>query len=149
MDFLLNKMGNNYIKIVILIIAIIIGFIIGRYTYSIENIKYVKGNVIIDTIYMEQLKPYSSIIPNLPNLPLKNDTIWLDSKPQSILSVDTAQIIKKYITENKYHQTLFNNQTDGLFELDATIQYNELRQLSYKYIPIYKITTIEKKRVFK
>lgn len=142
-------MENNYFKTaIVLLITLIIGFFIGRSTSSIEKIEHVKADVIIDTIYKEQLKPYASIIPNLPNLPLKKDTVWLDGKPQSILSVDTAQIIKNYITENKYNQTLFNNQTEGLFELDATVQYNELRQLSYKYTPIQKITTIEKKRIF-
>lgn len=141
-------MKNNYFKTaIVLLITLIIGFFIGRSTSSTEKIEYVKGDVIIDTIYKEQLKPYSSIIPNLPNLPLKKDTIWLQGKPQSILSVDTAQIIKNYITENKYHQILFNNQTEGLFELDATVQYNELNQLSYKYTPMQKVTTIQKKRL--
>ena len=41
-----------------------------------------------------------------------------------------------------------NNQTEGLFELDATIQFNKLNQLSYKYTPIQKTTTIQKKRLF-
>ena len=141
-------MENNYLKTaLVLLITLLIGVFIGRLSNDKTKIEYIKGEMITDTIYREQLKPYASIVPDLPILPLKNDTVWIEGKPKPVLIVDTAKIIANYITENKYHQTLFNDQINGSFELDASVQYNELKQVSYKFTPIQKVVTIQKKRI--
>jgi len=142
-------MKNNLLKSIIIVVAIfILGVLAGRWSNDKTKIEYVKGETIIDTIYRGQLKPYASIIPNLPILPLKNDTVWVEGKPTPIFIVDTAKIKENYIKENKYHQVLFDNQTDGLFELNTSVQYNEQKQVSYKFTPIKKVVTIKKTRVF-
>ena len=43
---------------------------------------------------------------------------------------------------------MFDNETEGKLIVGAEVQYNNLQNLSYKFTPMYKQTTITKQRVF-
>ena len=133
-----------------LVIVLIIGFLLGRWqTTSKITIKYVKGDVITDTIYSEKLVPYEVTIPAKPVLPMKPDTIVINGKTEyKYMVVDTVAIIADYIKLNKYSKILFDNGTVGKLIVGAEVQYNKLNKLDYSFTPMEKQTTIIKQRVF-
>lgn len=135
-------------QIIVGLLMLVIGFFVGRSMSEVkETVRYVKGDTIHDTIPTERLVPYEVLVPAAPLLPLVPDTFWKEGKPVYIsLKVDTSAIISDYIKENKYRTELFNNDTEGSCIVEADIQYNKLKHLSYDYTPIQKETTIEKKR---
>ena len=47
----------------------------------------------------------------------------------------------------KYSEMIFDNEF-GSFRLNSEVQYNKLQVIDYKFIPIQKVTTISKKKVF-
>lgn len=133
---------------VIPIIALVIGFFLGRWqTEPKITVKYVKGETITNTVFVD--KPYAVEIPAKPVLPMKPDTIRIPGKPEYItMKVDTAQIIADYIKENKYNPVLFDNNTQGKLVVDIAVQYNKLSGLGYTFTPMEKQTTIIKQRLF-
>lgn len=133
---------------VIPILALVIGFFIGRWqTEPKITVKYVKGETVTNTVYVD--KPYEVIVPAKPVLPMKPDTIRIPGKPEFVfLKVDTAAIIADYIKLNKYSRILFDNSTVGKLIVGAEVQYNKLNKLDYSFTPMEKQTTIIKQRLF-
>ena len=138
-DFILN----NKKAILFSILFLLAGFLAGRWTLSYESIKYVKGETVRDTIYAERLVPYRVEIPSKPTLPVMPDTIRIPGQPVVIMmKVDTSQIIAEYIHSNSYKKTLFDDK-NGKLTVDATVQYNKLKQLGYEFTPIQKVIAIQ------
>ena len=128
--------------IVLIIIALVIGFFVGRKTISTEVTAYIPQKPISGSVAPV---PVSETKPTNPQLPTK-DTVYLPGKP-IIQVVDTAKIIEDYQLLRKYSEMLFNNEY-GSFKLNSEVQYNKLQILDYKFIPIQKVTTISKKKIF-
>jgi hypothetical protein len=140
-------MKNRIVLAVItIVISVAVGFLIGRGSVKIkESVKYVKGKTTTDTITTERLVPYAVSTPSDPVIPMKPDTFYKEGKPIYIASVvDTAKLIADYVKENKYNVSLFDNETEGSCSVEANVQYNALKFLSYTYTPIQKISTKEK-----
>lgn len=140
---------KNWKALLLGLIILLAGFFAGRWTIKpIEKTEYVKGETIRNTVYSEKLVPYKVEVPAKPTLPLKPDKIRIPGQPEIItLKVDTAQIIADYVKANSYKQTLFDNKTEGKLVIDAVVQYNLMKRLSYEFTPMQKQTTIEKRRV--
>ena len=73
------------------------------------------------------------------------DTIYKEKIVVQV--VDTAKIIEDYQMLRKYSEMLFDNEF-GSFRLNSEVQYNKLQVIDYKFIPIQKVTTISKKKIF-
>ena len=120
------------------ILVAVIAFFSGR---SISDVKVIQkeGKTVTDTIYSERLVPYEVVTPSDPKLPIKKDTIWIDSLhiKEVVMKVDTSKIISEYIKLNKYKAQGFDND-NGKLEIDAEVQYNTLSKLSYTFTPIEK-----------
>jgi len=132
-----------------LILGLVISFFIGRSEVKPSvKVVYKHGKTVRDTIYSEKLVPYKVEVPANPILPLTPDTVKLPGGVEYItLKVDTAKIIANYIKENKYKSLMFDNK-NGRLVVDAKVQYNELKGMSYEFTPIEKETTITKVPAF-
>ena len=141
-----NRTKIIFISLVALAIALIV-FFSGRATVK-KEIKYIKGETITDTIYQEQLVPYEVLVPKKPQLPLKQDTQYVDTGKtiikEILMKVDTLKIISNYITLNRYKKELFNDDNGSLY-IEAQVQYNELRKIGYTFTPVQK--EVIKKRI--
>lgn len=137
---------NTYLKIAI-VVAFIAGFFLGRKTIDVkEKIEYVKGETIHDTIVISQ--PTFVEIPSTPQLPMKPDTIYLDSVQIITEKVDTASIIHDYILQKTYYFNVFNNDTLGKFDVKQKIGYNKLLSFDYTFTPLTRQITHFKEPVF-
>jgi hypothetical protein len=147
----MKKLISQNLKIALIgIMLLSIGFFAGRCTdKTITKTEYVKGETIRDTIFATKLVPYKVVIPAAPVLPMKPDTIKIPGKPEIIrMMVDTAQIIADFIKENSYSNTLFDDKKNGKLTVSSIVQYNKLKKLGYEFTPIYKETTVEKRKIF-
>lgn len=131
------------------LIGLVLGFFIGRSEIKPNvHVEYKPGKTVYDTIYSEKLVPYKVVIPSEPVLPLIPDTIKLPSGIEYItLKVDTNKIIANYVKENTYKMQLFNDE-HGKLIVDAKVQYNELKNMSYAFTPIEKEITTMKIQTF-
>ena len=129
------------------IVLLALGFTLGRCTTKpIESIEYIKGETIRDSIPYPV--PVLVEVPINPNLPLKRDTVRIESKVYISESVDTAQIIAEYIKRNTYAEVLFDRDSLGKLTVNAIVQYNQLQQLGYEFTPVTKKVTVEKRKFF-
>ena len=50
--------------------------------------------------------------------------------------VDTLEVVADYSKIKNFKVSLFDNAESGKLTVDATVQYNNLRKISYEYIPV-------------
>ena len=139
---------KEYIVIVIacLILSYFIGFIAGGARSDvIYKTEYIKGDTIRQAI--TNIVPVSEEKPENPILPVKRDTVYVDSIIYVREVVDTAAIIADYELKRKYNVPLFNNEY-GKLDVSLTSQYNKLSDMSYTFIPIQTVKYIQTKRVW-
>lgn len=127
-----------------LVAGVAIGFFLFKSDQVITKTEYVKGATISDTI--TKLVPYEVRTPSDAVLPHRIDTVYVEGKETAIKKVDTLQIIENYIKENRYKVTLFDNDTLGFLSVEPILRYNALQSISYRFTPIVKTVTIEKKK---
>jgi len=144
-----SSFKKSSIVIIVLILLSWIGvFIGGRLTVEDKVvIKYVNTDSIAAKVAIDDWL-VNETIPEAPELPLKNDTVWLDSIVYVVEKVDTAAIIADYIASREYAPVLFDSPQLGQLSLSAIIQYNRLQDLSYTYLPVYKEITRYRVPVF-
>lgn len=140
-------------RVLCTIVLVGIGFIIGRKTVEEKTvIKYVdlppiQGEVKVPDlvpkwegfsnpikliyIYKGQEEKVHKTLPKITN----GEGFGEDQK-----EVDTLESVKRTIsdwnTTRKYAGTFFKDPKIGQFDWEATIQYNTLQNLAYKYIPV-------------
>lgn len=128
-------------QLIIAVISLVVGLYVGRLTTNVENTEYVRqkpeSGTALRTI-VEEVKPLK------PTLPVR-DTVYLDNIVVQV--VDSARIIEEYQLLRKYSDLLFDNEY-GTLTLNSEVQYNKRNALSYEFVPIQKVTTIQKKDVF-
>ena len=106
------------------------GFFVGRATITYRTeIKYVKGDIIRDTIFNP-----------VPVLEIVHDTIFLIER-------DTVKTLIDWNTERIYAGRVFDNKA-GTLDYSATIQYNRLQSISFESVPLYKEITRYKIKVW-
>lgn len=133
--------------IVLLFVSLFIGFIVGRQTTKQEVItKFVQGEIIRDTI-MNFVPDTVYIAGELKyKYEYKTDTIYKDV-PVIDREESIVETIRDWNRTREYSKLLFDNES-GKLSVALSMQYNELQKLSYSFTPMYKETTIVKKRVF-
>lgn len=118
--------------------GLLIGFSVGRSTIS-QDVEYIAGKTIRDTIEVEKLVPYQEEIPTDPKLPIKD----VESE---MPIVDSAAIIRSYIAKRDYRILAFDNKEHGRLEFFPSVQYNGLIGLDYSFTPMQR--QIYKQRVW-
>lgn len=143
----------KYWPLVAILAALIIGFFVGRANQK-EIVKtkteYVKGETIRDSFYFPEPHEVVKYKTEFLTLPSKKDTIWKDKNIYISERIDTAKIIERFSVENKYRQVLFDSDTLGKFTLNSSVQYNQLKNTSYEFKPVYRTitNTVQKKNTF-
>lgn len=137
------------------VLLLAIGFFIGRANQKkITNtvIEYLPGKEIRDSIPYPV--PYETIVHQpkdvIHYLPSKKDTVWKDSNIYISEKIDTAKIVEQFAVENKYKQTLFDNDSLGSLIINSSVQYNQQKSLAYSFTPVHKVitNTIKRKNTF-
>jgi hypothetical protein len=87
--------------------------------------------------------------PENPVLPVRFDTVYIDTVVYIVQTVDTAAIIADYVLKRNYYATLFDN-TYGKLNLSLSTQYNRLGALDYDFTPLRNVTsgTVEPQRLW-
>ena len=126
-----------------LITIFLIGFYMGKKSIVvITKVEYIKGETIRDTVNVAILVPEKVEIPSNPIFIYKTDTI----NKIIVQQVDTAKIIEDWVMNRKYNLTLFDND-NGKLNIDASVQYNQLKDLRYSFTPIQQVITKQKEQV--
>lgn len=126
--------------IILGIVALVLGFLLGRCSNVNENIvktkevvKYVPSPYPIhDTIYNP--KPYEVI-------KHERDTVYLTQK------IDTTKILEDYFLAKRYELD-FSNDTIGVFKVNAEVSRNELTSAKSFIQPKYK-TIVRENTIYK
>ena len=140
----LRSHGLTCLTVLILLAA---AFMLGRMTVPTkETVRYVAGDPVSGSLSNPQ--PVKETVPLFPVLPVKHDTVWLDSVVYLVERVDTAAIIADYIAQRDYQFVLFDTPQYGRLSLSETVQYNKLSDLKYDYVPVYREITRYRERVF-
>ena len=135
------------ILIICCVACLVIGFFLGRnYTEVKETVRYVEGKTIRDTIVNWKSDTVYQAGEIRYKYQYKTDTVYMDV-PVVDREATIAATVEDWNRTREYRKTLFDNE-NGRFSLDLKVQYNELQKLSYSFTPMYKETTIVKKRVF-
>ena len=130
------------VAIFLIIIAIIAAFLAGLNFQSVEfreTIRYVQGETIRDSIIVPA--PYRVEIPKIVHLPMRPDTVFLENEIVIVERVDTAQIIREFISIHHYAFNVFDIETVGRLDVRQSIQYNRLRSFDYEFTPIQREIT--------
>ena len=138
---------NSYLKISIVAIVFVAGFLLGRKTINVkEKIEYVKGETIRDTVFINE--PTFVEIPAKPEYIYKYDTIVVDNIQYISEKIDTSAIIQDYILTRTYEFNVFNSDTLGKLDVKQKIGYNKLLSFDYTFTPITKQITHFREPVF-
>ena len=127
-------------------LLVALGFYLGRQTNDKDRIEYIKGATVRDTVKI----PYPAFteIPSTPQLPMKPDTIYLDSVQIITEKVDTASIIHDYILQKTYSFNVFHSDTLGKLDVEQIIRYNKLLSFDYTFTPMTRQITRFREPVF-
>lgn len=138
---------NSYLKIAIVIVAFVVGFLLGRKNANVkEKVTFVKGETIRDTIVINE--PTFVEIPAKPKYIYKYDTIVVNDIQYISEKVDTSAIIQDYILMRTYEYNVFNSPTLGRFDIRQQIGYNKLLSFDYNFTPVAKHVTQFREPVF-
>ena len=150
MDELIEKLKSVKARIILclslLVIGLIIGFFIGReQAYVKEVVKWKKGEVVRDTVYMPYpVKEYETqIIERLIPGEVIHDTVT-----KAIIKIDTPLIARDYLIRREYLQKFFDSKEQGRLVVSTSVQYNKQSQISIDYEPVVKEIYRDKEPVF-
>ena len=122
----------------------VLGFFAARRsTHQLPSVEYVREPAITGLI--EPPAPVRVEVPALPTLPIRTDTVYIDTVIYLREVVDPAAIIADYELKRSYLVPLFDNQY-GKLSLSLSTQYNRPDTLSYEFLPVYKTVYMEKTR---
>lgn len=130
---------ENVIRIFFYILLFFGGFYLGRTSHGDALVEFTEGESIRDTIAVPA--PEKEETPVLPKMPIKRDTIYIDNIQLITEKVDTAEIIKDYVTQRTYEFNVFKSDTLGKFDVKQKIGYNKLLSFDYTFTPMTKQIT--------
>lgn len=112
--------------------------------YSQPFVTYVPGETIRDTIYMG-----SDTVRLVEYVPTPGETKIITVYDPSGSIDSTASLratAEDWNVKRDYSGNAFRNDTIGVFDYTATVQYNRLHSLSYEFTPITKNSVVEVKQ---
>lgn len=138
---------KDYIPhLIIMLLSVVLGFFAGRAsTDRIEDTIAISGEPVSGSV--TGMQPVSETKPLNPELPMRRDTVYIDSIIYVRETVDTAAIIAEYELSRQYLVPLFDNQY-GKLELSVSTQYNRLHDVSYTFLPIHTIQRVQIKKTW-
>ena len=143
----MKKNTAFWMRLCAVCLVFVAGFVAGRKTVETkEVVRYMKDDPVSGTV--SGLIPIRETVPEIPVLPLRLDTVFVDSIVYVAVRVDTAAIISDYIASREYTPVLFDSPQIGKLSLSATVQYNKLDVLNYEFVPIYKEVTKYRTKVW-
>ena len=115
----------------------------------IQHTEYVASEPIHDTIWQD--KPYLVKKPadtlGIIEACIANG-IYKELWPEKLVTqyievnkADTAAILQDWATERRYNDRLFESDTLGTLDVDASVQYNRLRYVDYTFTPVKQVNT--------
>jgi hypothetical protein len=113
----------------------VLGYLLGSYGREPEQeskTQYVLGQAI--RVGFDNPFLLSENLPAAPKYLFYTDTVT------GLTVVDTAAIISDWIQERKYRQEIFNVDTVGKLDVEATVQYNQLQNMTADFTPVQKTT---------
>ena len=123
-----------------------LGFYLGRTTHEDVRVEFSEGETIRDTVVVSA--PEKEEIPELPKLPIKHDTVYIDNIRYITEQIDTTAIIQDYIVTRTYAFNVFNNDTLGKFDVRQKVGYNKLLSFDYTFTPMTRQITHFREPVF-
>ena len=161
-----EKKKANWWKIGVILAFVVAAFVGGFYLGAKrepevivkEKIKYVELPPIHDSIpkpvpvYIKQPADSLNILMALIEEGRYSE-LFPEKVRDSLIYVtkeDTTAVIRDWVSERRYSETLFDSDTLGRFKFDAKVQYNRLQNFDYTFTPIQKQTetTIKTVRTF-
>lgn len=140
-------MNSTIKKALILLAAVLIGFVAGRLTQSEKTVvNWKDGPKITDTIRVPEPivinKPAE--IKYIPVYTTVRDTVKVLDTLASMQAT-----VEDWNLQRVYAGTLFQSDTLGTLNYSAKVQYNSLTSLAWDYTPKVKTVTITKSPVFR
>jgi hypothetical protein len=124
--------------IIIGIVALCAGYFLGKSSVKVKETTTVEYRHMPAVQVSIDAPPALSVhIPEVPQFIWRTDTIT------GVAVIDTAAILADWIQQRNYGGRLVEDST-GTIEYAATVQYNQLQNISLDYIPIQKIVTTTK-----
>lgn len=131
--------ANNILAIAA---ALSLGFFVGRYSVeptTVETIRYTQLPPIRDTVWKDSIRLVSSVLTG----PTVYVPVYID-RPDSLKHepavIDTVASIEATLadwrTKREYKATLFDRSDIGVLSLRASVQYNQLQNVKYDYLPM-------------
>lgn len=134
------------LQVICCIGCLVIGFVFGRMNVrENEVVKYVPGEtvyqtitkVVPDTVYKKGELRYKYVY--------RVDTVYKDV-PVVDREKTIAATVEDWNNIRDYKKVLFDDDKGRLL-VDLSVQYNELQRVSYAFTPVYKETTVIKRKV--
>ena len=98
--------------------------------------EYVRGETVRDTVRVPY--PVREEVPVYYTLPVRYDTVYIDSYIYVREKVDTAAIIAEYIVKRTYELNVFDDD-NGTMTATVDLQYNRLQRFGYEFTPIRRV----------
>lgn len=142
----MDSFNKITMSILILVVVFFTGFITSRCTISTEVVSdttYIELPSKVDTIikieYKDKIVPNEISIDSLGVAEYLYKQGKLDYLKDTLLVVDTVEILKEFTNINNYKFNAFRSDTLGELNIDLDVQFNELSRFSYEYLPTQKV----------
>ncbi|MDR3140548.1 MAG: hypothetical protein LBU37_02285 [Tannerellaceae bacterium] len=133
-------------QILIILLCVSAGFFAGRCTSKVETkTEYTKGDPVNGSV--TNIEPILTETLEIHTLPVVIDTIYVNNIQYVVQKVDTAAIIREYELKRYYTTTLFDDK-NGRLDINSTLQYNKLSDLTYTFTPVFTVKTVKVKPVW-
>lgn len=134
--------------LLLILIAIIVGFFLGRDDIVKQEVEHVKGETVYGSLnpdFLTVKKEFKGDIKFLPYIFWKGDTVKINEVEYISTIPDTAKIVEDFLVKREYKFTVFDNE-NGKLDVGPVVQYNRLQSFDYSFTPIKEVIT--KKPIF-
>lgn len=134
--------------LLLILIAIIVGFFLGRDAIVKQEVEHVKGKTVYGSLnpdFLTVKKEFKGDIKFLPYIFWKGDTVKINEIEYISTIPDTAKIVEDFLVKREYKFTVFDNE-NGKLDVGPVVQYNRLQSFDYSFTPIKEVIT--KKPIF-
>lgn len=134
----------KYIVIIVLIASVVF-FFVGRSTIEYGEVKHIKGETVYGKInpdFLTVKKEFKGEIKFLPYIFWKGDTVKINEIEYISINPDTAKIIEDFLIRREYEFDVFDNE-NGKLIVSPIVQCNRLQDFGYSFTPIKERTHVK------